>query len=120
VKLTPVILISASHGDRFKKSLVSKGVTVENLAIMDPPSVESSLAIFSKKHNGQYAAFLINQDQGRGLDFPSCSEIEQGGGVHVMIIELPKFFLQFRQFIGRTCRIGNKGSYQVILYDKDA
>ncbi len=37
-----------------------------------------------------------------------------------MITELPRYFLQFRQFIGRTCRIGNKGSYQVVLLDKDA
>jgi hypothetical protein len=38
----------------------------------------------------------------------------------VIIASLPQYFLQFKQFIGRTCRIGNKGRYKVILFDKTA
>jgi hypothetical protein len=96
VHRTPVIIISDSHSDRFKKTLQAKGLTVENMGAMDPPSVESSLAIFCKTHNAKYAVFLINSYQGRGIDFPTNSDIEQNGGVFVMITELPRYFLQFR------------------------
>ena len=34
-----------------------------------------------------------------------------------MIVGLPQFYLQLRQFIGRTARIGNKGSYSLFEYD---
>jgi hypothetical protein len=30
---------------------------------------------------------------------------------------LPNSFLQYRQFIGRTGRVGQKGQYAVILHD---
>ena len=96
VQRTPVIIISDSHSDRFKRTLQAKGLTVENMSAMDPPAVESSLAIFCKTNNSKYAVFLINSFQGRGIDFPSSSDIEQNGGVFVMITELPRYFLQFR------------------------
>jgi len=54
------------------------------------------------------------------MDFPSSSEIEACGGVHVLIVGLPKFYLLLRQFIGRTARIGNKGTFTIFEYDKDA
>jgi hypothetical protein len=87
--LSPVIIISESHSDRFKKSLVAGGLAVENLSTMDPPSVESCLSIFCKMHNSKFAVFLINSNQGRGLDFPTNSAIEGNGGIYVMIAELP-------------------------------
>jgi hypothetical protein len=51
------------------------------------------------------------------VDFPSSCEIETNGGVHVRIVGLPQFYLQLRQFIGRTTSIGNKGSYSIYEYD---
>jgi hypothetical protein len=66
------------------------------MGAMEPPAVESSLAIFCKTHNQKYAVFLINTLQGRGIDFPSSSDIELNGGVFVLITELPRYFLQFR------------------------
>ena len=60
----------------------------------------------------------MNGSQGRGIDFGSNTDIENGGGVHVMICSMPSYFLQFRQFIGRTGRIGNKGTYGVYILDK--
>ena len=35
-----------------------------------------------------------------------------------MICLMPSYSLQFRQFIGRTGRIGNKGTYGVYILDK--
>jgi superfamily II DNA/RNA helicase len=35
-----------------------------------------------------------------------------------LIAALPNFYLQMRQFIGRTARIGNKGSYTIVVLDK--
>jgi hypothetical protein len=40
--------------------------------------------------------------------------------VHVLIVGLPKFYLQLRQFIGRTARIGNKGTYSIFEFDKES
>ena len=40
--------------------------------------------------------FIINDAQGRGLDFPSGSEIEEEGGVFLIIGKLPSSFLQYK------------------------
>jgi hypothetical protein len=61
-----------------------------------------------KNKEGKYPVFIINDAQGRGLDFPSSTEIEDAGGVFLIIAKLPNSFLQFKQFLGRTGRMGNK------------
>ena len=38
----------------------------------------------------------------------------------MIITSMPDYYLQLQQFIGRTGRVGNKGSYSMVLYDKDA
>ena len=38
----------------------------------------------------------------------------------MIIAVLPKNFLSFRQFIGRTGRVGNKGVYRMIVFDSAA
>ena len=35
----------------------------------------------------------------------------------MIVGKLPSSFLQYRQFLGRTGRIGNKGQYAVVLHD---
>ena len=50
----------------------------------------------------------------------SSTEIENNGGVYVVIATLPTAYLQYKQFLGRTARVGNKGQYSVILHDKDS
>jgi len=37
-----------------------------------------------------YSVFIITDQQGRGLDFPSNSLIEEGGGVFVIVACLPR------------------------------
>ncbi len=64
--------------------------------------------------------FIINDAQGRGMDFTSSTEIEENGGVYLIVGQLPKSFLQFNQFLGRTGRIGNKAQYSIIVHDNDA
>jgi hypothetical protein len=51
---------------------------------------------FPLKQNDQYACFIISDSQGRGLDFPSSAEIEEAGGVYLIVGMLPNTFLQFR------------------------
>ena len=48
------------------------------------------------------------------------TEIEENGGVYLLVAKLPSSYLQFKQFLGRTGRIGNKSQYSVILLDQDA
>ena len=50
----------------------------------------------------------------------SSTEIEDNGGVYVVITTLLTAYLQYQQFLGRTARVGNKGQYSVILNDKDS
>jgi hypothetical protein len=51
------------------------------------------LTVFTKKQWGKYPVFIINDTQGRGLDFPSSTEIEEAGGVFLIIAKLPNSFL---------------------------
>ena len=73
--------------------------------------------VLSRKHRDKYPVFIINGTQGRGLDFPSTTEIEENGGLYLVIEKLPSGFLSFKQFLGRTGRIGNKAQYSVVIYD---
>ncbi len=78
------------------------------------------LSVFTRKQAERYPVFIINECQGRGLDFPSNTDIEESGGVYLIVAKLPSSFLQFKQFLGRTGRIGNKSQYSVLLHDSDA
>jgi hypothetical protein len=57
--------------------------------------------------------------QARGLDFMSSPEIEEKGGVHVLIGQFPKMYLHYQQYKGRTNRLENKGQCSVIIHSKD-
>ena len=52
-----------------------------------------SLMVFIRKHTDKYPVFIINGTQGRGLDFPSSTEIEENGGVYLVVAKLPSGFL---------------------------
>jgi hypothetical protein len=54
-----------------------------------------NLTIFNRRQGNQYPVFIINDLQGRGLDFPSSAEIEENGGVYLVIAKLPDSFLQY-------------------------
>lgn len=120
VLLAPVIIIVNCGHDQLQKELKKVEVPTMNLHKESFTSVESLMGTFNKKQEGTYMAFVIDEEQGRGLDFASSTDIEANGGVHVVVGSLPAHYLQFRQFIGRTGRIGNRGSYSVVLYDKEA
>ena len=102
------------------KKLKNTGIPVEALFQSSFLQSNGTLTIFTKKQGGKYPVFIINDAQGRGLDFPSCTEIEESGGVYLIISKLPSSYLQFKQFLGRTGRMGNKAQYCVILHDADA
>jgi len=89
--------------------LQRKGLAVEDLAKKSFIESNSSLSIFTQKQDSGYPVFLINEAQGRGLDFLSNFNIEEAGGNLVIVGKLPKSFLQYRQFLGRSGRIGNRG-----------
>ena len=120
VDKVPVIVIGQDAKYSLQKLLEHDGIRVE--ALWDKQFVDSNskLGIFSLKQNGKYAVFIINETQGRGLDFMSSTEIEDNGGVYVVIATLPTAYLQYKQFLGRTARVGNKGQYCVIHNDKDS
>ncbi len=80
----------------------------------------SCLKVFTNKGSQGFRVVIIGSQQARGLDFPSSSEIEEQGGVHVLVAELPEMYLHYQQYKGRTNRMGNKGQYSVIIYDKEA
>jgi hypothetical protein len=60
----------------------------------------------------------LSVKQGRGLDIPTSSAIEKAGGIYVVIAVLPKTFREAEQFKGRTRRMGGKGQYSIILWEK--
>ncbi len=116
--LTPIVLIAEENCKQLNNSLASCQIPVENLDDQTMQEVDSSLTTFTLRQNSRYPVFIVNPSQGRGIDFATNTEIENNGGVHVLISLLPQYFLQFRQFLGRTGRIGNKGSYSIYICDK--
>ena len=60
---------------------------------------------------------LLNAKQGRGLDIPTSTAIEDAGGVYIIIGVTPQSFRELEQFKGRTRRMGNKGQYSIILWE---
>jgi superfamily II DNA/RNA helicase len=91
-------------------------------SLWEQPFVETNsiLQLFTNRQANQFPIFIMSDSQGRGLDFSSSSEIEANGGVYLILAKLPPTFLQYRQYLGRTGRIQNKGQYSVILHDGDA
>ncbi len=51
------------------------------------------MSTFVLKQIGRYSVYIANFQQGRGVDFPTSSEIENNGGVHVLIAAMPRFYL---------------------------
>jgi hypothetical protein len=43
---------------------------------MSPVEVDSVLPLFCNKNKNKYAVYIINLEQGRGLDFPTNNDIE--------------------------------------------
>jgi len=56
---------------------------------------------------------------GRGADIKTSSEVENGGGLFVLITFLPANLRVEEQAFGRTARQGNKGDGQIILNKQD-
>lgn len=98
--------------------MVKANLKVCGLHDMEISEIEVALKSFTQRVEGQYQVYLLDEEQGRGLDFPSNSEIEANGGVYLIVACLPQRFLQYSQFLGRTGRLGNKGQYSVVLFDK--
>jgi hypothetical protein len=69
-------------------------VRVEVLFSADPTQIAAAIDSFTKIHAFRYPAFVISQQQGRGIDFPTTQEIEANGGVHVLISSVPSQFLE--------------------------
>ena len=60
-----------------------------NLAEDSPEKINSVLESFTEKLGNHYQVYILDEHQGRGLDFPSKPEIEAHGGVYLIIASLP-------------------------------
>ncbi|KEJ82723.1 hypothetical protein OXYTRIMIC_229 [Oxytricha trifallax] len=68
-----------------------------------------------KNTNKRYAVFLLSEVQGRGTDFHSSREIEDNGGIYLLICDIfSKKSTQ--QIIGRVGRLENKGQWKHVLW----
>lgn len=52
-----------------------------------------ALTIFTKKQGDKFPVFIISDAQGRGLDFPTSTEIEDKGGIFLIVAKLPSGYL---------------------------
>ncbi|KEJ82377.1 hypothetical protein OXYTRIMIC_535 [Oxytricha trifallax] len=65
--------------------------------------------------NKRYGVFLLSEIQGRGTDFHSSREIEDNGGIYLIIADIfSKKSTQ--QIVGRVGRLENKGQWRHVLW----
>lgn len=63
---------------------------------------------------------LITEDFSRGTDFVSYDkQVEELGGLFVILTYIPKNYSEFKQALGRTARHGKKGEFTVFLPDSE-
>ena len=68
---------------------------------------------------GSYPICILNEEQGRGIDFSTNNLIEEQGGNYVIVGVVPKTPRDLQQFIGRSGRMGNKAQHSIILWIDD-
>ena len=90
---TPVVIIADDEKNLLARKLQRAGITVEALWSKSFTESNGSLMVFSRKNRDKYPVYIIDGTQGRGLDFPSSTEIEENGGVYLVIAKLPSGFL---------------------------
>jgi hypothetical protein len=73
--------------------MIKDGLQVADLSSMNIDELEVELKQFTNKVNDSYMVYLINEEQGRGLDFPTNIEIEKNGGVYLIVTCLAQRFL---------------------------
>lgn len=63
---------------------------------MEPEQVDTFInESFLKKQELYYYTCLLNENQGRGLDAPTNSEIEDNGGITTIIAKVPRSYQEF-------------------------
>ncbi len=88
-----MILIANDEKLLLTRRLKSAGIPVETLFLQTFTESNGALSVFTRKQGGKYSVYIINDTQGRGLDFPTTTEIENGGGVYLIVGKLPSSFL---------------------------
>ncbi|KEJ83129.1 preprotein translocase subunit SecA [Oxytricha trifallax] len=64
--------------------------------------------------NKRYSVLLLTEIQGRGTDLPATKEIEDNGGLYLIISDVFSK-RQTEQIIGRVGRLENKGQYRHMI-----
>jgi len=75
---------------------------------------DTDLDAITKKADSRDIIIATNL-AGRGTDIKTTKEVEEAGGLHVILTSLPKNQRVEKQNIGRTARSGNKGSAALII-----
>lgn len=66
---------------------------------------------FPQRNNeGKYGIYALTDDLARGLDFPSTYQIEEAGGIFLLLCDVFPTTSQ-QQFKGRIGRLKNKGQW---------
>lgn len=85
-----------------------------NLQIRTYCRGDTDLDAITKKADSRDIIIATNL-AGRGTDIKTTKEVEEAGGLHVILTFLPKNARVEQQNIGRTARSGNKGSATLIM-----
>ena len=59
--------------------------------------------------------YLLNEQLGRGTDFPITKDIDSNGGNYLILADIFSK-RQEEQLIGRVGRLNNNGAYRYIVY----
>jgi hypothetical protein len=88
---TPILIVMEKEGHRAFFETATKSIPIKDLNQLKPEEIDTFLnGSFLKKQGPNYYTCLLSETQGRGLDPPTNTDIEDNGGVTLIIAKTPR------------------------------
>jgi len=121
-KVVPVLL-AVHSGEIDSLRTAFKKEEIFNLAELTKGKSLPELEIIVKRQfpekniNDHYGVYLLSEDLARGIDFPSTYQIEEAGGIFLLLCSVFSSTV-IQQLKGRVARLKNKGQWQYCVCTK--
>ena len=113
-----VFFESETRMAEWQASPYGQRVSAGTMEVIKSDTRNITMKVRKATHSGQVT--LLSREHGRGLDFHCVDKkVDELGGLHVVQTFLSEELSEEIQIRGRTARQKNKGSFQMILLEKD-